>query len=91
MLTEQEREQVKLIVDGVSGRLETKIEGIKELFSEKNENVCKQINEMKTDFTQHDKRVCKLEVSVAKIATKIALFSTLGGLIASIFASIMWG
>jgi hypothetical protein len=87
----EERDFVKTCVDGGIARIETRLDGIEKLFDEKNLSVCKRLENVEKDFTQHDKRIVKLEVSVGKLATKIALFSTIGGLVASIVASIFWG
>jgi hypothetical protein len=89
MLTEQEREQINLIVAGVSGKLETKIEGMVNLFTEKNNNVCKDIVEIKSGFTQHDKRISKLETSFAYQIGRIAAISAMiGGLVSVVVAII---
>lgn len=74
MLTEQEREQIRLIVDGVSGRLETKIDGMKELFTEKNNNICIKVED-------HETRLRVVEKSLTYYIGKVAgIAFVLGGL-----------
>ena len=64
-LSTQEMETVKLIVEGVREALKAQIEGLKEVSQNNDTKVCEKINEIKINFTQHDKRISKLEISLA--------------------------
>jgi len=76
---------------GLSDKIDSHKEYLNKMIEEKDRSSCEKINKLEANFTQHDKRINKLEISVGQLVTKIALFSTIGGLVASIVASIVWG
>lgn len=90
-LSNQEMETVKLIVAGVKDALKAEIEGLKEVTKNNDTKVCEKINEIKTSFTQHDKRISKLEISLAYQIGKIAGIASITGGLVSIIVLIIQG
>jgi hypothetical protein len=84
-MTEQEREYIKAIVEGVSNRLSDQIKNLSIISDKENLNLCEKIEDLKKGFTQHDKRIVRLETSLAYQIGKVAgIASISGGLVSLI-------
>lgn len=90
-LTPGEMEIVRLIVDGVAGKLEGKITALSGLVENKDKNVCEKIEKIEKNFVQHDKRIVKLETSLAYQIGKVAGIATIAGGLISIVVSLIQG
>lgn len=93
MLSENEREHVKAIVEGVSREVNAKIDGIKDLFESKNQAICKSVDELKKssekNHVQHDKRISAVESKMSYYLGKVSGIALVVSIIGSVLVTII--
>lgn len=88
-LTNQEIEFVKAISASVSNELKAEMNGIKELFEEKNKNMCVQITTLQASCTDNGCEIAKIKNKLSYYLGKAAGVSVVFGALSAILVLIL--